>query len=138
ATNMNIEVMLERGDLRADFLYRFEDRVILIPPLRERPADFPAIAYHLWRSITRDGSDDRVLPWRSVREIFSRKLAWEGNVRELAALLRFVHSMTRMPQHREDSTGDLIRFVLARGDNQRQWFFRVVRSGFFTGAPSRP
>ena len=48
STNANIEHLLRRGELREDFIFRFKDRVIHIPPLRERPADVAAIARHIW------------------------------------------------------------------------------------------
>jgi DNA-binding NtrC family response regulator len=139
ATNADIETMLDTGHLRADFLYRFEDRVLLVPPLRDRPGDFPAIAYHVWSRLLNDSEgppDDRVLPWRSVRDIWSRKLEWKGNVRELSGLLGLVVSMTRMPRHREHSTGSLIEQVLARGQSYTEWFTRAVKSGILSGAPA--
>jgi DNA-binding NtrC family response regulator len=160
ASNADIEEMLELGQLRPDFLYRFEDRVLVIPPLRERLSDLPAIAYHIWgrliaearlqqqatehqkQSLDHTAEDkssiaieDRVFSWKSIREIYVRKLQWEGNVRELAALLRLVAPMIRMPQHREHSTGALIEHVLARGINSKQWFIRTARSGILTNAP---
>ena len=138
ATNAGIEKMLEEGQLRADFLYRFEDRVLVIPPLRDRPADLPAIANSIWElRFASELAGDRVLSWRSVREIASQNLQWDGNVRELAALLQLVVSMAKMPRHRQHSTGALIGQVLARGTSYKHWFIRVVKSGFFTSG-SRP
>jgi DNA-binding NtrC family response regulator len=161
ATNADIEGMLNEKQLRPDFLYRFEDRVLLIPPLRDRLADLPAIAYHIWSRLILEAQDqekatahqkeapdlsvdgrakvaieDRVLSWKSIKDIYSRKLQWEGNVRELAALLRLVASMARMPQHREHSTGALLEHILARGVNSKQWFIRTARSGILTSAPT--
>jgi DNA-binding NtrC family response regulator len=147
ATNADIERMLDVRQLRPDFLYRFEDRVLVIPPLRDRPADLPSITYHVWSELVKEAQaslpkdtvsplGDRVLLWNSVRYIYSRKLRWEGNVRELAALLRLVASMVRMPQHREHATGALIEQILARGVNSKQWFIRVAKSGLLTNAPS--
>src|SRR5215213_1552745 len=51
ATNANLQKLRDASRLREDFLYRFEDRVLIIPPLAERPADFPAIAHDLWKSL---------------------------------------------------------------------------------------
>jgi DNA-binding NtrC family response regulator len=147
ATNADIERMLDVRQLRPDFLYRFEDRVLVIPPLRDRPSDLPSITYYVWSELVKESQaslpegtvsplGDRVLLWSSVRYIYSRKLRWEGNVRELAALLRLVASMVRMPQHREHATGALIEQILARGINSKQWFIRVAKSGLLTNAPS--
>jgi DNA-binding NtrC family response regulator len=147
ATNADIERMLDVRQLRPDFLYRFEDRVLVIPPLRDRPADLPSIICHVWSELVKESQAslpkdkasslaDRVLSWNSVRYIYSRKLRWEGNVRELAALLRLVASMVSMPQHREHATGALIEQILARGVNSKQWFIRVAKSGLLTNAPT--
>jgi hypothetical protein len=38
ATNSAVDKLLHDERLREDFLYRFEDRVVMIPPLKERPA----------------------------------------------------------------------------------------------------
>lgn len=138
ATNANIEKMLDEKRLRIDFLFRFEDRVLVIPPLRERPADVAAIAHEIWAQaqlLDNSGTlKDRVLPWRSLRELVTRKLLWEGNVRELGALLGLVASMARMPKHRQHSTAALFEQVLERGPSYRQWF-GILASRFYTVAP---
>jgi DNA-binding NtrC family response regulator len=139
ATNSNIETMLEEKTLRVDFLFRFEDRVLMTRPLRERPADLPAISHRLWSQLL-DASglslEDRPLPWRVLHDLQARsqKLRWEGNVRELAALLSLAVSMARMPRHRKHSTSVLVEQVLARGDNFKQWF-GILAADFFTAAP---
>ena len=143
STNANIEAMLEARQLRPDFLYRFEDRVLVIPPLRQRPADLPAIANVLWSSLLNEpdaqsGIQDRVLSWRTIRNIARLSLRWDGNVRELSALLRLTASMARMPRHRQHSIGTLIDEILSRGDSYKKWFIRLLDSGFFSSAPPRP
>ena len=141
ATNHDIAEMLKSHTLRLDFLFRFEDRVIVIPPLRNRPADLPAIAQALWRSLTAAAGpalEDRVLSWRTTRDLQSREqLQWKGNVRELAALLSLVVSMCKMPKHRHQSTGALINQVLARGPSYFQWL-RILTEKEFTAGPSAP
>lgn len=56
STNANIEKLLRKKRIREDFIFRFRDRVINIPPLSERPADIPAIAAHLERFVARGRS----------------------------------------------------------------------------------
>jgi DNA-binding NtrC family response regulator len=142
ATNANIERMLEEKTLREDFLFRFEDRVLVTRPLRERPADLPAIAHRLWPQMLQASGlslEDRPLPWRVLHDLQSRahSLRWEGNVRELAALLGLVVSMARMPRHRKHSTSALVEHVLERGNSFKQWF-GILASDFFTAAPQPP
>jgi DNA-binding NtrC family response regulator len=136
ATNANIEEMLATQKMRMDFLFRFGDRVLVVPPLQERPADIPAIARRMWTGLCEHfGIADRnSIPWRSLRDLQAKRLAWEGNVRELEALLSLVASMASMPQHRADSTGSLIEQVLARGPGYKQWF-GILSSRVFTVAP---
>jgi DNA-binding NtrC family response regulator len=141
ATNHNITEMLKSGALRLDFLFRFEDRVIVIPPLRNRPADLPAIAQAIWGSLSAAAGPalkDRILSWRSVRDLHAREqLKWKGNVRELAALLSLVVSMCKMPKHRHESTSALIEQVLAKGPSYFEWF-GILASEEFTAAPPAP
>ncbi len=141
ATNSNIRAMLQQNRMRPDFLFRFEDRVITVPPLRSRPADLPAIAAHIWRELVANGNgmiDDRVLPWKSLRQLSRRKLPWAGNIRELAALLGLVASMCRMPKHRENSTGALIDEVLTKGSGYFDWFGILTAPEFSAAPPLAP
>jgi DNA-binding NtrC family response regulator len=141
ATNHDITEMLKSEALRLDFLFRFEDRVIVIPPLRNRPADLPAIAHAVWRSLVAAAGPalaDRTLPWRSLRDVHSREqVQWKGNVRELAALLSLVVSMCKMPKHRHEATSTLIDRVLAKGPSYFEWF-GILTSEVFTAAPPAP
>jgi DNA-binding NtrC family response regulator len=125
ATNHDVTEMLKRGALRPDFFFRFEDRVLVVPPLRQRPADVPAIAHSIWARLKEAAGttlEDRILPWRCLRELHScDRLRWNGNVRELSTLLSLVASMCGMPQHRHKSTGTLISQVLAKGDSSFEW-----------------
>jgi len=51
ATNADIADKIGNGEIRPDFIYRFEERVLHLLPLGERPADIPPIARRLWESI---------------------------------------------------------------------------------------
>lgn len=142
ATNHDISGMLKSGALRLDFLFRFEDRVLVVPPLRNRPADLPAIARYIWNSLTAaagEALEDRILPWRSLRDLHSRKpkLEWKGNVRELAGLLNLVVSMCKMPKQRHKSTDSLIKQILAKGPSYFEWF-GILASEEFTAAKPIP
>jgi len=137
STNADIEKMLSDGRMRMDFLFRFEDRVLVIPSLKKRPADLPAIAYRLWADLLSKSDppiNDRILPWTSLRNLHARDLKWEGNVRELAALLGLVVSMARMVKHRIHATEDLMDEVLSKGPGYKDWFI-VMSDPFYTAAP---
>jgi DNA-binding NtrC family response regulator len=139
ATNHDVTEMLKKGTLRPDFFFRFEDRVLVVPPLRERPADLPAIAQTLWSRLGQSFGAEvqmRPLPWWCIQYMASRpSLKWNGNVRELSTLLSLVASMCKMPKQWDKSTTALIDQVLARGDSSMEWL-GIVASKEFSNAPA--
>jgi len=83
ATNEDLPALAARGQFRHDLLDRLAFDVIHVPPLRERPEDIAALAYHFAVNITSELK-------RSVFSGFSKQAAtallgyhWPGNVREL-------------------------------------------------------
>jgi two-component system response regulator AtoC len=82
ATNRNLREMIDQGTFREDLFYRLNVIHLVVPPLRERPEDVPALIDHFLRYFTR--TDASV-----VKEISSealmllRNYTWPGNVREL-------------------------------------------------------
>lgn len=86
ATHRDLPSMVEAGTFREDLYYRLAVYPIVIPPLRERPADIRAFAeYFADRAAGKFGvrpvpvSDDDV---RALSEY-----DWPGNVREMAAVM---------------------------------------------------
>jgi transcriptional regulator with GAF, ATPase, and Fis domain len=82
ATNRNLDHMVRRSEFRADLYYRLNVFPILVPPLRERRDDIPALVKHsVERFSTRVG--------KRIQHIAPETLAafieydWPGNVREL-------------------------------------------------------
>jgi transcriptional regulator with GAF, ATPase, and Fis domain len=86
ATHRDLPAMVESQAFREDLYYRLSVFPIVIPPLRERPADIRAFAeYFAERAAHRFG-----LPPVPVGEDDVRLLAayrWPGNVREIAAVM---------------------------------------------------
>jgi transcriptional regulator with PAS, ATPase and Fis domain len=74
ATNRNLVERVAAGHFREDLLYRLRVIQIAVPPLRERPADIPALIDHVI------GSRKRVSP--EALDALTR-YQWPGNVREL-------------------------------------------------------
>ncbi len=82
ATNRNINEALREGDLRQDLFYRLNTFQVLIPPLRERREDIPAlITTFIQRFSEQLGKE----PPKFSSEAFERLLEypWPGNIREL-------------------------------------------------------
>jgi DNA-binding NtrC family response regulator len=82
ATNRRLVEEVQQGRFRADLFYRLNVISLHVPPLRDRPADVPALVEH-FLSIFRARFDRPAL---TVSDDTMRRLAehsWHGNVREL-------------------------------------------------------
>ena len=82
ATNKNLEHMAKENSFRADLLYRLQGLTIVIPPLRERLDEIPALAR---QAIARFclGSDQLEKNLSNEALDVLLEYAWPGNVREL-------------------------------------------------------
>jgi transcriptional regulator with GAF, ATPase, and Fis domain len=83
ATHRNLEEMVREGSFRQDLWFRLNVFPIVIPPLRQRKSDIPALADHFIRRKSRElrlpapvhlapGAVDRLVAYD-----------WPGNIREL-------------------------------------------------------
>src|SRR6202021_1952437 len=86
ATNQNLGKMVARGQFRGDLYYRLNVFPILLPALRERREDIPALVTHFVKIFSRrigkqiDGIPSEMMAafqWHS----------WPGNIRELQNLV---------------------------------------------------
>lgn len=83
ATNASLEDLVERGEFREDLYYRLNVVPVVLPPLRERAEDIPALA----RFFLKKFAEQNKLP--EVPELTAEVVAalkaydWPGNVREL-------------------------------------------------------
>lgn len=86
ATHRDLAAMVAEGRFRHDLWYRIAVFPIVLPPLRERRQDIPALAAHFAeRAATRFGLP-LVLPApHDIRLLES--YPWPGNIRELAAVI---------------------------------------------------
>lgn len=90
ATHKNLEHMVLTGEFRKDLWYRLNVFPIMIPPLRQRPEDIPALVNHF---IDRKSKELKIRPSLKLSENYMRQLqqyAWPGNVRELENVLERV------------------------------------------------
>lgn len=82
ASNQDLELMVERGEFRADLFYRLNVVPLHIPPLRERGDDVLLLARHLLGQCE-SGVVHRNLYFAPAAEVLLRSHNWPGNVREL-------------------------------------------------------
>jgi DNA-binding NtrC family response regulator len=90
ATNRDLIADVKAGRFREDLFYRLHVFPIAVPPLRERPADIPALARHfLARFAAEEGKRIRVIAPEALRLLAG--FGWPGNIRQLEnALFRAV------------------------------------------------
>ena len=84
ATNDDLTEMVEAGTFRQDLWMRLREKVIELPPLRERRDEIPQLIHHFCK--TMDGGPYRASP--SVIEVLSAASWRAGNIRELRNCLR--------------------------------------------------
>lgn len=83
ATHRNLDIMLTEGKFREDLYFRLKVFPILIPPLRERCADIPALVQHFIMKKTREMGLVEIPILASVAISRLMQYGWPGNVREL-------------------------------------------------------
>lgn len=87
ATHRNLEEMIASGRFREDLWYRLNTFPIMIPPLRQRKEDIPALIHHF---LERKSKDLKIhtMPVITAADIERLKAySWPGNVRELENLI---------------------------------------------------
>jgi formate hydrogenlyase transcriptional activator len=96
ATNRDLEREVREGRFRADLFYRLNVFPIRIPPLRERPEDFPLLVAHFLAQFQRKlGKPLREMAPASLEQM--RRYPWPGNIRELQNVLERACVLARGP-----------------------------------------
>src|SRR5467141_1431421 len=82
ATNRDLVKMVARGQFRSDLYYRLNVFPILLPSLRERREDIPALVTHFVKQFShRMGKRVDLIPPETMASLSSYQ--WPGNIREL-------------------------------------------------------
>ncbi|MBS3949025.1 MAG: sigma 54-interacting transcriptional regulator [Dethiobacter sp.] len=92
-TNKDLESLVKSGSFREDLYYRLNVIPIVVPPLRERPEDIPALMEYFLRQ-----HNDRYKQRKTISmEVVERLLryGWPGNVRELQNIVERMVVLTR-------------------------------------------
>src|SRR6188474_3284591 len=82
ATNKNLEDAIARGEFREDLYFRLNVIPILVPPLRDRREDIPALVQHFAKLM---GEEHNLRPKRFDPRAMEalQRYRWRGNIREL-------------------------------------------------------
>jgi DNA-binding NtrC family response regulator len=82
ATNRDLIADVKAGRFREDLFYRLHVFPVTVPPLRERPADIPALVRHfLARFAAEEGKRIRLITPEALRMLAA--FHWPGNIRQL-------------------------------------------------------
>ena len=86
ATNRDLPEMVNRREFRSDLYYRLNVFPVVLPPLRERREDIPALVMHFVERFTRRmGKQIDQIPEETMVALSS--YPWPGNIRELQNLI---------------------------------------------------
>jgi DNA-binding NtrC family response regulator len=111
ATHRNLEELAKKNEFRADLFHRIYVFPLFLPPLRERPEDFPDLVAHFARQVAaQNGWKEKLSSGEAIAAL--RKYSWPGNVRELRNIVERLVLLSA-----EDAiTGEEVRLVLPGGE----------------------
>jgi len=107
ATHRNLEELVNQSTFRRDLFHRIYVFPLLLPPLRERPEDFAALAEHFARQVAEGALvKEKVFSADAIAEL--QRYSWPGNVRELRNIVERLILLSTV----DSITGADVRLVL--------------------------
>jgi len=114
--NKPVRDMIKSGNLREDFLFRFQ-RIIQSPPISARPKDIPQIAMAIWKNTRLEG---RPLTIPVLRHLRYLKSNWEANAGELQSLISLACEL--LHENKLMTWRQAIDAVMKRGEDYLAWY----------------
>jgi two-component system, NtrC family, nitrogen regulation response regulator NtrX len=111
ATHRNLEELVKKNEFRADLFHRVYVFPLILPPLRDRKEDFPALVAHFARQVAKqNGWKEKIFSQEAIAEL--QRYSWPGNVRELRNVVERIILLST-----EDTvTDDDVRLALPPGE----------------------
>jgi len=94
ATNRDLGDEVEAGRFREDLYFRLNVVTVVVPPLRDRREDIPALVRHFLQTMNLT----EIEVSQETVELFTCGYDWPGNVRELRNAITRVASLGAMPE----------------------------------------
>lgn len=114
ATHKNLEEMIKKGSFREDLWFRLNVFPVIIPPLRQRKDDIPALVSHFIERKSRELKMGNIpaLNQDALQDL--KSYPWPGNVRELENVIEraMIHCRMSAPGNQE-LTFDRLNISLA-------------------------
>jgi len=112
ATHRNLEDLVKQNAFRRDLFHRIYVFPLTLPPLRERPEDFPDLVAHFARQVAAQNAwKEKIFSEEAIDELC--KYGWPGNVREL----RNVVERLILLASDEDVAAADVRLILPTSDS---------------------
>ncbi len=112
ATHRNLEELVKQNGFRRDLFHRVYVFPLTLPPLHERPEDFPELVAHFARQVAAQNSwKEKIFAHDAIGEL--RKYGWPGNVRELRNI---VERLILLASDEDVSAAD-VRLILPTSDS---------------------
>ncbi len=111
ATHRNLEDLVKQNAFRRDLFHRIYVFPLTLPPLHERPEDFPELVAHFALQVAaQNGWKEKIFADDAIGEL--RKYGWPGNVRELRNI---VERLILLASEEDVSAAD-VRLILPTSD----------------------
>jgi DNA-binding NtrC family response regulator len=111
ATHRNLEDLVKQNAFRRDLFHRIYVFPLTLPPLHERPEDFPELVAHFALQVAaQNGWKEKIFADDAIGEL--RKYGWPGNVRELRNI---VERLILLASDEDVSAAD-VRLILPTSD----------------------
>ncbi|MCP9455040.1 MAG: sigma-54 dependent transcriptional regulator [Nitrospira sp.] len=96
ASNKDLETEIQKGNFREDLYYRLNVVPIIVPPLRERREDIPALVHHFMQIHAEEqGLRKKEVTPEAMAVL--QQYEWPGNIRELRNLVERLMIMVSGP-----------------------------------------
>tara|TARA_B100000749_G_scaffold280887_1_gene279779 strand:+ start:10564 stop:11931 length:1368 start_codon:yes stop_codon:yes gene_type:complete len=93
ATNKDLEAEIKNGNFREDLYYRLNVIPFVVPPLRTRSDDIPALIRHFGNQFSKGGGyRPKIFSEQALERLM--KYSWPGNVRELRNFIERIYILT--------------------------------------------